>query len=146
MASEQLVVFHLGNEEYAVSIAQAKEIIRYNGATRLPDTPAYLEGIINLRGKVIPVVDLAKQFGLVRDRRDNAQAVIVEAAGREVGVVVDMVSEVLRIDAAAIEPAQAVRHAGEFMRGIGKLDGRLLIILDLDKLFNAEEQTRLTAV
>ncbi len=142
MASEQLVVFELGKEEYAVSIAQVKEIVSYAGATKLPNTPVHLEGIINLRGKVIPVVDLAKQFGLVRDMQKNAQAVIVEAAGREVGVVVDMVTEVLRIDTAAIDPAQTVCHAGEFVRGIGKLDGRLLIILDLDKLFSDEEQPK----
>lgn len=144
MASEQLVVFQLGNEEYAVSIAQVKEIIRYGGATKLPNTPEHMEGIINLRGKVIPVVDLAKRFGLARGETDGAQAVIVEAAGREVGVVVDGVTEVLRIEDGAIEPAQTVCHAGQFLRGIGKLEGRLLIILDLDKLFSEEEQGIMT--
>lgn len=139
MASEQLVVFRLDNEEYAVSIAQVKEIIRYGGATRLPDTSEHLEGIINLRGKVIPVVDLAKRFGLAREKTDGIQAVIVEASGREVGVVVDEVTEVLRIEESAIEPARAVRHAGDFLRGIGKLEERLLIILDLDRLFTAED-------
>ncbi len=72
MASEQLVVFRLGSEEYAVTIAQVKEIIRYGGATRLPNTPEHLEGIINLRGKVIPVVDLGKRFGLGRARQGDA--------------------------------------------------------------------------
>jgi purine-binding chemotaxis protein CheW len=146
MASEQLVVFRLGAEEYAVSIAQVKEIIRYGGATKLPNTPGHLEGIINLRGKVIPVIDLAKRFGLIREKKADAQAVIVEAAGREIGVVVDIVTEVLRIEERAIEPAQTVRHGGEFLRGIGKLDGRLLIILDLDKLFSAENHGLMAAV
>jgi purine-binding chemotaxis protein CheW len=140
MASEQLVVFQLGNEEYAITISQVKEIIRYGGATRLPDTPPHMEGIINLRGKVIPVIDLAKRFGLTREKTEDIQAVIVEAAGREVGVVVDLVSEVLRIEESAVEPAQTVHHAGDFLRGIGKLEGRLLIILDLDKLFSDQEQ------
>ncbi|MDR7866532.1 MAG: chemotaxis protein CheW [Sporomusaceae bacterium] len=140
MASEQLVVFRLGKEEYAVSITQVKEIIRYGGATKLPNTPDHMEGIINLRGKVIPVIDLAKRFGLVREKTDGAQAVIVEAARREVGVVVDGVTEVLRIEDSAIELAQTVCHAGQFLRGIGKLEGRLLIILDLDKLLSEEEQ------
>ncbi len=146
MASEQLVVFQMGNEEYAIAIAQVKEIIRYGGATRLPDTPEHMEGIINLRGKVIPVVDLAKRFGLAREKREGIQAVIVEASGRDVGVVVDEVTEVLRLEEGAIEPAQTVRHAGEFLRGIGKLEGRLLIILNLDKLFSEEEQAIMAAV
>lgn len=145
MASEQLVVFQLGSEEYAISISQVKEIIRYGGATKLPNTPAHLEGIINLRGKVIPVIDLAKRFGLAQAARTSAQALIVEAAGREVGMVVDVVSEVLRLEDSAIEPGQTVSHAGEFLRGIGKLGDRLLIILDLDKLFSEEEHGEMQA-
>lgn len=139
LASEQLVVFQLGSEEYALSITQVKEIIRYDGATKLPDTPDYLEGIINLRGKVIPVVDLANRFSLVRERTSNVKAVIVETTGREVGLVVDEVTEVLRIDDADIETTQTICHAGDLFRGIGKLQERLLIVLDLDKLLSEEE-------
>jgi purine-binding chemotaxis protein CheW len=145
MASEQLVVFQLGSEEYAASISQVKEIIRYGGATKLPNTPEHMEGIINLRGKVIPVVDLAKRFGLAQAKQAGTQALIVEAAGREVGMVVDVVSEVLRLEDGAIEPGQTVSHAGEFLRGIGKAGDRLLIILDLDKLFSEEEQGAMRA-
>ncbi len=145
MASEQLVVFQLGSEEYAVSISQVKEIIRYGGATKLPNTPEHMEGIINLRGKVIPVVDLAKRFDLARAKQGDTQALIVEAAGREVGMVVDEVSEVLRLEDTAIEPGQTVSHAGEFLRGIGKVGDRLLIILDLDKLFSEEEHGSMRA-
>lgn len=139
MASEQLVVFQLGNEEYAVAIDKVKEIIRYKEATKLPSTPPYMEGIINLRGKVIPVVDLAKRFGLERELTEGKQAVIIEAAGQEVGVVVDGVTEVLRIDDSAIEPAQSVAYGAEFLRSIGKVGERLLIILDLDKVFSDVE-------
>lgn len=145
MSSEQLVVFQLRNEEYALSISKVKEIIRYNGATKLPDTPDYLEGIINLRGKVIPVVDLARRFGLTREKQDGVQALIVEAAGREVGVVVDQVTEVLRLDDSDIELPQAACRTGEFLRGIGKVEKRLLIILELDRLFSEEEQQLLQA-
>jgi len=91
------------------------------------------------------VIDLAKRFGMVRERTDGVQAVIVEAAGQEVGVMVDEVTEVLRIEDSAIDPAQTVCHAGEFLRGIGKLEGRLLIILDLDKLFSEEEHGMIQA-
>lgn len=141
MASEQLVVFQLGNEEYALAISQVKEIINYGGATKLPNTPPHMEGMINLRGKVIPVVNLAKRFGMEKGLASEARAVIVEAAGRDVGVIVDEVREVLRIEDNAIEQVQTVlTGAGKFIRGIGKLEGRLLIILDLDNLFSEEEQ------
>jgi purine-binding chemotaxis protein CheW len=91
------------------------------------------------------VVDLAKRFGLTRELTGTAQAVIAESAGREFGMVVDMVTEVLRLDAAAVEPAQTVCGDGGFLRGIGKQADRLLIILDLDKLLSEEGCTQLPA-
>jgi purine-binding chemotaxis protein CheW len=146
MTSEQMVVFRLGDEEYAVSITQVKEIICYKGANKLPNMPDYLEGIINLRGKIIPVVDLAKRFRLIPEIAKGKQAVIVETMGLEVGVVVDEVTEVLMLDDSAIEPASMMIHAGAFLRGIGKQEERLMIILDLDKLFRQEEQELLQFV
>ncbi len=139
MASEQLVVFQLAAEEYAIPISQVKEIIRYNEATKLPDTPDYMDGVINLRGKVIAVIDLAKKFALMVDKNADRQALIVEAAGQEVGLVVDSVTEVMRLEEDAIESANGIAHSNGFIRSIGKVDKRLLIILDLDKLFSQEE-------
>lgn len=139
MASEQLVVFQLDAEEYAIPIAQVKEIIRYHGASRLPDTPGYMAGIINLRGKVIPLIDLAGKFSLATANRADQQALIVEAAGQEVGLVVDFVTEVIRLEENALEPANTIAHVGEYIRAIGKVDHRLLIVLDLNRLFNQEE-------
>lgn len=139
MASEQLVVFRLGKEEYAVAIDKVKEIIRYNEATKLPNTPPHMDGIINLRGKVISVIDLAKRFGVPGKVTGSNLAIIVEAAGQEVGIIVDEVTEVLRVDDSAIESAQTVAHAADFLQSIGKVGERLLIILDLDKVFDEEE-------
>jgi purine-binding chemotaxis protein CheW len=139
MASEQLVVFQLKTEEYAIPIAQVKEIIRYNGATKLPNTPEYMDGIINLRGKVIPLIDLAGKFALLVETISTKQALIVEVAGQEVGLVVDAVTEVIRLEENAIEPANGIAHSSEYIRSIGKLDKRLLIILDLNQLFSTEE-------
>ena len=139
MASEQLVVFQLEAEEYAIPISQVKEIIRYNAATKLPNTPRYMDGIINLRGKVISVIDLAGKFELLVEKNANKQALIVEAAGQEVGLVVDTVTEVIRLEESAIEPANTIAHSNDFIRSIGKVDKRLLIILDLNKLFSQEE-------
>lgn len=105
-----------------------------------------MDGIINLRGKVIAVIDLAKKFALLVDKNSDRQALIVEAAGQEVGLVVDIVSEVIRLEENAIEPAAGIAHSIEFIRSIGKVDNRLLIILDLDKLFSQEEMMLLREV
>ncbi|MDF2499727.1 MAG: CheW protein [Anaerosporomusa subterranea] len=139
MASEQLVVFQLATEEYAIPISQVKEIIRYNGATKLPNTPGYVDGIINLRGKVIPIIDLAGKFVLLTAKNSDKQALIVEAAGQDMGLVVDAVTEVIRLEETLIEAANGIAQSNEFIRSIGKVDKRLLIILDLDKLFSQEE-------
>lgn len=139
MASEQFVVFQLAKEEYALPIAKVKEIIRYSGATRIPGSPAYMEGIINLRGKVLPVVDLATRFAMTADSAASRQALIVEAAEQDVGLVVDNVTEVLRLDDSAIEAANGFGRTNAFIRAIGKLEDRLLIILDMDEMFTQAE-------
>lgn len=141
MGEEQLVVFRLGQEEYAVSIAQVKEIIHYKGATKMPNAPAYMEGIINLRGNVIPVIELANRFGILASRTVNRRVVIVETTGQEVGIVVDEVTEVISLPESAIEPLPTISANHDYVRGIGKDNGRLLIILDLAKLFGQDELT-----
>lgn len=138
MAEEQLVLFSLGNEEYAISITQVKEIIQYKGVTKLPNTPAHMEGIITLRGKIIPVVNLALRLELAITKTEEQQAVIIETAGREIGIVVDEVTEVIRLQDNAIEPPPTAT-GNRYIRGIGKTGNRLLILLDVDKLFDAEE-------
>ncbi|KYZ78015.1 hypothetical protein AXX12_00270 [Anaerosporomusa subterranea] len=139
MAEEQLVVFRLGKEEYAVSITQVKEIIHFKGTTKMPNTPAYMKGIINLRGKVIPVIELAMRFGVGAGCAVDRRVVIVETAGQEVGIVVDEVTEVIRLQEAAIEPVPTMSASNDYVRGIGKDKDRLLIILDLAKLFRKDE-------
>lgn len=136
---EQLVAFRLGREEYAISISQVKEIVRYSGATKLPNTPTHMEGIINLRSNVIPVVNLAKRFDLPAEEVKAKQVVILETAGLEVGVIVDEVTEVLMIEEENMEPAPMMDQQEAFFRGIGKLGDRLMLILDLDVLFDREE-------
>lgn len=146
MEEEQLVVFRLGKEEYAVSIAQVKEIIHYNGATRIPNTPEYMEGIINLRGKVIPVIELAARFGGAANTEIDRHVVIVETVGQEVGIVVDEVTEVIRLQEAVIEPAPTMTGNSDYVRGIGKENNRLLILLDLRKLFKKDEIEAIKAI
>jgi len=139
MATEQLVVFQLAAEEYAIPIAQVKEIVQYNGATKMPNTPEYMEGIINLRGKVVSIIDLAKKFVVATEKKSARQALIVEVSGQEIGLVVDTVTEVLRIEENAMEAANGIVQSNEFIQSIGKVDKRLLIVLDLPKLFTQEE-------
>ena len=139
MAEEQLVVFGLGKEEYAVAISQVKEIILYSGATQLPNTPEYMEGIINLRGKVIPVIDLALRLKVPAQKEINKRALIIETTGQEIGIVVDEVTEVIRIQDTAIEPSPAVGTNNAYIRGIGKDGDRLLILLDVGLLFGEKD-------
>lgn len=145
MAEEQLVLFSLGKEEYAVSISQVKEIIQYKEVTKLPNTPTYLEGIISLRGKIIPVVDLAMRLGLTIPKRSDKRALIIETVGRELGIVVDEVTEVIRLQDSDIEPPPMATGNG-YIRGIGKEGNRLLILLDVDKLFSEEEMREMQKV
>ena len=139
MAEEQFVVFNLGNEEYCIPIHQVREIIQYKGATKMPGTPKYFEGIINLRGKIIPVIDLAAKFEVVA-KSGQRQALIIEIGENNIGVVVDEVSEVLRLLDSAIEAAPAQEASGRtYIRGIGKTQDRLLILLELKYLVDQEE-------
>ena len=140
----QLVTFRLGNEEYAVDILKVQEINRMKEITRVPNTPAYVEGVINLRGKVIPVVNLRSKFSL--DERDNdtqSRIMIMDIQGITMGLVVDGVSEVLRIPANIVEPTppMAANISTEFIKGIAKLEDRLIILLDMDMLVGKVEET-----
>lgn len=138
----QMVVFRLADEEYAVPITQVQEINRMTEVTRVPRTPEYVEGIINLRGRVIPVIDLKKRFGLAsRERGAETRIVVVEVRGETVGMVVDAVTEVLHLDGSDIEPPPpaATSVDAAYIQGVGKVEDRLLILLDLDEVFVRKE-------
>jgi purine-binding chemotaxis protein CheW len=145
MAEEQLVLFSLGNEEYAISIIQVKEIIQYKGVTKLPNTPECMEGVITLRGKIIPVIDLARRLELATAMGNDKRVLIIETTGREIGIVVDEVTEVIRLQDSAIEPPP-MSTGNDYVRGIGKEGNRLLILLDVDKLFGEGEMQELQKV
>ena len=140
-AEEQLVVFHLGPEAYGVQIAAVREIITLQPVTRVPHTPDYVEGVINLRGRVIPVIDLRRRLGLAAGERDRmTRIVVVEGDGGVIGMVVDAVSEVLTVSGEQVEPPAP--YAGvdvEYVRGIAKVGDRLVILLDLDRVLTPEE-------
>jgi purine-binding chemotaxis protein CheW len=132
----QLVSFHVGGEEFGLDILRVQEIIRIQQLTRVPNSPEFVDGVINLRGKVIPVVALRKRFGLEEAAHDKqTRIVVVEVKGTILGFIVDSVSEVLRIPADTIEPPPRLgKVEREYVSGVGKLDNRLLILLDVDRL------------
>lgn len=145
----QLVTFRLGNEEFSLDILRVQEIIRHMELTRVPRTPDFVDGVINLRGRVIPVLDLRKRFGLPSDERTNeTRIIVVDVDSKTVGLKVDAVSEVLRLPADTVEPAPAIVTGAEsdYIKGVGKLDGRLLILLDVEKILTRTERDALGLV
>lgn len=145
----QLVSFEIGDEEFGVDILKVQEINRMLEVTRVPNAPEYVDGVINLRGKVIPIIDLRRRFGMARKEHDkNTRIVVVELSGKVVGFVVDAVSEVLRIPRSVTEPPPSLVAGieAEYITAVGKLDDRLLILLDLEKVLIGTDQRRLQAV
>ncbi|MDQ7096241.1 chemotaxis protein CheW [Desulfosporosinus sp. PR] len=137
MAEEQLVTFSLGSEEFGVNIMLVQEIIRIPPITRVPKAPSYVEGVINLRGNVIPVVSLRNRFGMDRvEETDLSRIIVLQVEAKVFGIRVDGVTEVLRLDSEAIEPPPPVALGmdSQFIRGVGKIGDRLLILLELEHI------------
>ena len=138
----QLVTFMVGSEEFAIPILSVQEINRMMEITRVPQSPPFIEGVINLRGKIIPVMDLRKRFGVeVSIELSDSRIIVVEVATRVIGFTVDRVNEVLRIESDIIVPPPSMVSGvdSEYVQGVGKLDDRLLILLNLDRLFSDED-------
>lgn len=141
----QLVVFKLGNEEYGVSILQVQEIKRMTEITRVPHTPDYIKGVINLRGSVLPVLDLKKRLNLpAGDLSEDTRIIIVKMNDLVVGLVVDGVSEVTAITSDQIDSSQSVSSSvgSGFISGVGKLDNRLLILLDIEAIIGSGQDSK----
>jgi len=139
----QYVIFNLADEFYGVNIATVESIIKVQDITRMPHMPAFIEGITNLRGKVIPVIDLRKRFRLpAAEEDDDTRIVVVEIDGIMAGMVVDRVTEVLRISDEDIDPPSPMVStvSTAFITSIAKVEARLIILLDLGKILTIEEQ------
>jgi purine-binding chemotaxis protein CheW len=145
---EQIVILELAGERYGVEIGKVQEIIRLQAITRVPNGPAFFEGVTNLRGKVIPVLDLRKRFGLEATTAGRESRIVVAELGEHtVGLVVDGVSEVLRVSGAAVEPPSSLVTSADsaFLRGVAKIDERLVLLLDLARILTSREQRGLAA-
>lgn len=139
----QLVIFQLGNELYGADISVVREVSPLQRVTRVPRTPRYIEGVTNLRGRVIPVVDLRRRLNLpVAAATKSTRIAVAELEGGQVGMVVDSVLEVLRVPVSSIEPPSQLLSAIEleYVQGVAKADGRLIILLDLARVLQREER------
>jgi purine-binding chemotaxis protein CheW len=142
-AERQLVVFRLAQDVYGFEIQAVREIIRMQEITRVPNAPEFIEGVINLRGRICPVMDLRKRFGIsISDATAESRIVVVEIAGEDVGMIVDAVTEVLRVAGDRIQPPSSVVKTADtrVVEGIVNLDNRLIILVDLNTLLADGDQ------
>lgn len=142
----QLVSFRIENEEFGVDILKVQEIIRMIQITKVPNSPEFVEGVINLRGRVIPIISLRTKLGLSRIEQDkNTRTIVVDLHGKTIGFIVDEVNEVLRIPAGITEtpPSMVSGINADYITSIAKLEDRLLILLDLEKVLTDAEKASL---
>lgn len=142
----QLVIFKLGREEYGVSILQVQEIKRITEITRVPHTPDYIKGVINLRGSVLPVIDLKNRLNLPQQAStEDTRIIIVKVEELSIGMVVDAVSEVLTISQQNVDSPEVVAGsvAANYLSGVGKLEDRLLILLNLEAIIGVGQDASL---
>jgi len=142
----QLVGFKLNNEEFCVDILLVQEIIRMLKITEIPNTPEFVKGVVNLRGRIIPVIDLKKRLNMeVKEYDDFTRIIVVELNNKTIWFIVDEVSEVLRIESKITEPPPDMVSGidADYITAVGKLEDRLLILLGLAKILSFKEQAEL---
>ena len=146
----QLVSFSLDQEEYGVDVLKVREIIRMPVVTRVPNTPNYVEGVINLRGKVVPIICMRKKFDLIESDNDKQTRIMVmDMEGELMGFIVDAVSEVIRISGSEIQPSPTMVAGGidqECIAGVINQAERLLVLLNLEKMFSRDEKNLFTGM
>jgi len=141
----QFVVFRLGPQEFALSIAQVERILRYEAPAALPEAPAFLEGVVPYGGGVVPLVDLRKRLSLEAPHKEETRVMVVHLDAQHVGVVVDQVREVLRVDTRTIAPPPAMVRglAARYISGIIARPGRTIVVLNASRLLSSEERVAL---
>jgi len=140
--SIQIVCFKIGKEEYGIDILKVQELLKLPKITELPKTANYIMGVIDLRGKVIPIIELGKKFGLEGCSSDDAKrAIVVEISNKKIGLAIDSVSHVIKIDSKDIEPPPPIVKgvSGRYIVGITKSKEEFVVILDIDQVFSVEE-------
>jgi len=150
---QQYLTFSLGGEVFALGILNVKEIIEFGNITEIPMMPAFIRGVINLRGAVVPVIDLSARFGGAASKVSRRTCIVIVELGegeerQDLGVIVDAVNEVLEIPRADIEPPPSfgAKIRADFILGMGKVEGRFVIILNVDRVLSTEEITMLASM
>jgi len=149
MAENQFVVFKLGEEKYGVDILNVAGISEYLKITKVPDAPWFIEGIINLRGDIIPIVNLEKRFNIpIKEIDSESRIIIIKIQGKDIGFLVDEASQVIRIEEQNIEPAPEIIRGKEreYISGVGKYENQIVILLDLEKVLNADETKQILSM
>ena len=147
-SSLQIVCFKIGSEEYGIDILQVQEILKLPKVTKLPKSKPYIMGVIDLRGKVLPIVDLSKRFGIESNKlTENSRAIVVNIGGKKVGLGIDSVSHVIKVNAKDIEPPPPVVRgiSGKYIVGIAKMEDGFVVVLDINQMFSSEELVGLQA-
>lgn len=147
MQERQLVVFALGKEEFGIDISRVREIVRPQNITAIPQALEYVMGVVNLRGQIVPIVDLNTRFSIAggaESEESRKRIIVVNMDGQDTGILVDGVSEILRVPEESIEPTPTIRSGGissDFIQGIAKVDDRIIIVLELNKVFELSGHT-----
>lgn len=140
MREQQVAVFRIGQEEYAIAKAAARAAVRYPRTTKLPGAPDYLEDVISVRGQIIPVISLYAKFGLPHDRTKDRWVLVVDNGHRKIGLLVDEITDILSLAIAEVEPTPGIcNERGSCVKGIGKSGDRLIVLLDPAQLFTKNE-------
>ena len=146
LETNQFLAFKLGEEVFSFDISKVREVLEFNKVTKVPQTPEMMIGVINLRGSVVPVIDLRIKFGMGKGEKTVNTVIIIieidlEDESTMIGALVDSVKEVMDLDAEHIEPPPKIgsKLNTDFIKGMGKQDGEFLIILDIEKIFSSEE-------
>src|SRR5690606_22736789 len=146
---KQLIVFTVGDEEFGLDVLRVQEIIRYTPPIKVPNAPAHVEGVIDFRGEVIPVLCLREKFGLpVLENKEYMVIIVVEVNGKILGLIVDQVSDILNLPEEKIQetPEFSSREKTKYLKSVGKFGDRLILLLDLDKIINLEDQEQLEEI
>lgn len=149
MAEMQYVVFKLGNERFCVDISNVSGITEHSEITPVPNSPKYIKGVVNLRGDIIPVVNLKCRFGIEEsDLTHETRIINIAFNGKDIGFLVDSASEVLRISTDDIEAAPQIIKGkdGDYISGVAKIDNKIAIVLDLEKIFSDDERVKIMAL
>ena len=141
VSSLQIVCFKIGQEEYGIDILQVQEIQKVPKILQIPFAQEHILGVIDLRGKVIPIIDLGKKFGIIADLDNSSRIVVVDISGKKIGLAIDSVSNVMKIDTSSMDPPPPVVKgvASKYIVGIAKLKDGFIVVLDINQIFSAEE-------